>query len=159
MEKIFFNKDSKFSPYHLAKFIVDGIVYHSIVQYITSYKCRLFDDISLYDKVMKTQNPFEIEMLYTKIKNVDDKKWEEVQDELMFEANDAKYCQNKELRQDLLDTNNSELIYLSDSIHWGIGNNPEIINASRDTWGKNVLGVILMDLRKTFEYMARRDSL
>lgn len=65
--------------------------------------------------------------------------WEEVKDDVMRQAVLAKFTQHPDLRELLLSTGNAELV--EDAAHddyWGCG---------KDGSGKNMLGIILMEVR------------
>jgi len=68
------------------------------------------------------------------------KDWEEVKNEIMYEALTAKFSQSKELKSILLATGNAILIEDSPKdYYWGCG---------KDNTGKNMLGRLLMKIRK-----------
>ena len=65
--------------------------------------------------------------------------WEEVKDNVMRKAVYAKFSQNIELKNILLDTDSEYIVEnTSNDYYWGCG-----INGS----GKNMLGIILMEIR------------
>lgn len=68
------------------------------------------------------------------------KNWESVKNDIMSKALYAKFTQYQELREALLNTNNAKIIEhtINDS-YWGDGG---------DGNGKNMLGLLLMELRK-----------
>lgn len=66
--------------------------------------------------------------------------WEQVKDDVMRKAVLAKFTQNEEIRDILLSTGKEILIEkTSDDYYWGCGKNGS---------GKNMLGVILMEVRE-----------
>lgn len=70
----------------------------------------------------------------------------------MLQANQAKFSQNKELKEFLLNTENKVLVEASpQDMIWGIGleqNNSDAENPAK--WrGLNLLGFTLMEVRKT----------
>jgi hypothetical protein len=68
------------------------------------------------------------------------KDWEEVKDDIMREAVRAKFTQNKELKQILLETGDAILIeHTANDNYWADGG---------DGSGKNMLGKLLMELRE-----------
>jgi ribA/ribD-fused uncharacterized protein len=65
--------------------------------------------------------------------------WEEIKEEVMYEALILKFKQNKIIEDKLIATGDEELVYnCSEDFYWGIG----------DGTGKNRLGALLMQLRK-----------
>lgn len=68
------------------------------------------------------------------------KDWEEVKDELMLEALRAKFTQHKDLKEILLDTGDAILVeHTKNDFYWADGG---------DGSGKNMLGILLMQLRE-----------
>ncbi len=73
------------------------------------------------------------------------KDWEEVKEEIMLIGLRAKFSQNEEIREKLLDTEEAVLIENSPyDYYWGIG---------ADGSGKNRLGVLLMQVRNELEQL------
>ena len=65
--------------------------------------------------------------------------WEEVKDDVMRKAVYAKFSQNIELKNILLDTDSEYIVEnTSNDYYWGCGTNGS---------GKNMLGIILMEIR------------
>lgn len=65
--------------------------------------------------------------------------WEEVKDDVMRKAVYAKFYQNIELKNILLDTDSEYIVEnTSNDYYWGCGTNGS---------GKNMLGIILMEIR------------
>lgn len=65
--------------------------------------------------------------------------WEEVKDDVMRKAVYAKFSQNIELKKILLDTDSEYIVEnTSNDYYWGCGTNGS---------GKNMLGIILMEIR------------
>lgn len=65
--------------------------------------------------------------------------WETVKDDVMREAVLAKFRSHADIRKELLSTGNEELVEAtSNDYYWGCGTNGT---------GKNMLGIILMDVR------------
>jgi len=81
--------------------------------------------------------------------------WEEAKDQIMFELLTAKFTQNQELRQRLLDTGKSLLIEGNTwhDNYWGFCKCPVCALEEH----KNKLGVMLMEIRTAFD--ADRDPL
>lgn len=67
--------------------------------------------------------------------------WELVKDDIMRKAVLAKFSQNDEIKHILLSTNKETIIEkTSNDYYWGCG---------KDGSGKNMLGIILMEVRET----------
>ncbi|MDE6760716.1 MAG: NADAR family protein [Lachnospiraceae bacterium] len=68
--------------------------------------------------------------------------WEQVKDDIMRSAVYAKFTQNKEIRNILVSTGKKIIIEkTTNDYYWGCG---------KDGSGKNMLGIILMEVREAF---------
>jgi len=69
--------------------------------------------------------------------------WEEVKDKVMREALYAKFTQHPNLHEKMLATGNADIIeHTKNDSYWGDGG---------DGTGKNMLGVLLMELREELQ--------
>jgi ribA/ribD-fused uncharacterized protein len=100
--------------------------------------------------IMKATNPNMQKRLGRSVKNFDASHWEHICQQIVYDANYAKFNQNAHLKRTLLATRGTTLVEASpvDPI-WGIGlaeDDPRALN--RDTWlGQNLLGEILTRIR------------
>ncbi len=114
-------------------------------------KARLFGDVANEQKILAATRPKEQKALGRKVKPFDRGTWEKHRLDIVIRGNLAKFSQNPEMLQVLLDTGDRELVEASplDEI-WGVGmraDNPHIVDKSQ--WkGLNLLGVALMEVRK-----------
>lgn len=68
--------------------------------------------------------------------------WEQVKDDIMRKAVLAKFTQNEEIKNVLLSTGRETIVEnTSNDYYWGCG---------KDGSGKNMLGIILMEIREKF---------
>lgn len=66
--------------------------------------------------------------------------WDRIKDDVMRKVVYAKFSQNEDIKQILLNTDDEEIVEVtSDDYYWGCGTNGT---------GKNMLGVILMETRE-----------
>ena len=100
----------------------------------------------------KGKNPKTAKALGRKVKNYDDKVWDENRYQVMVYANMLKYSQNQELKEQLLNKefDGKHFVEASPYDHvWGVGlgeNNPLVDN--EDNWlGQNLLGKALDEVR------------
>jgi ribA/ribD-fused uncharacterized protein len=76
--------------------------------------------------------------------------WEQVKDDVMHEAVRQKFRTHKDIRQLLLDTGDEELVENAPGdYYWGSGANGS---------GKNMLGIILMEVRAELRHDHAEDS-
>ena len=138
------------SQWWSAKFIIKGITFSSTEQFMMAEKARLFNDLEIYNQILKCKSPVQFKQLGRKIKGFDEEVWKENRINIVYTGNLAKFKQNPELMGYLISTKKKIVVEASshDSI-WGIGldeNNEHIKNPLK--WkGLNLLGFILMQVR------------
>lgn len=142
---------SCFSQWLPALFQVDGIEYKNTEQYMMAQKAKLFGDDEIFQKILTTANPKEIKALGRLVKNYQESVWVEHRFEIVVKGNLAKFSQNQQLKQFLLNTKDRILVEASpvDKI-WGVGLAADDENAEKPLqWkGLNLLGFALMEVRK-----------
>ncbi len=142
--------DFIFSQWYDTPFLVDNIEYKTSEHWMMACKARLFNDMELFDKIIKSNKPGEAKELGRQIRNFDAAEWDNKKYEIVKDGNIHKFTQNKKLRDYLINTGERVLVEASpiDSI-WGIGldsNSNGIENPY--TWqGLNLLGFALMEVR------------
>ncbi|MDE6775961.1 MAG: NADAR family protein [Ruminococcus sp.] len=141
---------SCFSQWYDCKFTVDGVEYHTAEQYMMSQKALLFGDEKINTEIMKSGHPNQFKALGRRISGFNEEIWNNNKTAIVIKGNYAKFSQNQELKEFLLNTGNRILVEASpyDKI-WGIGmsaNNSGIENPN--CWnGENLLGFCLMEVR------------
>jgi len=116
-------------------------------------KQQSFDhvNVSLEMIILETDDPEKIKKLGREVSNFDPKVWEEKRYQIMRDGLHAKFSQNRDLKQSLLDSGNANLVYASpDDSVWGIGlNEIDAKSIPSDSWpGQNLLGISLMGVRE-----------
>ena len=141
------------SNWYRRKFVIDDFEYLHVEQYMMSRKAKLFHDAASYTAILRETDPQECKRLGKGVKPFDPLQWNQVKYEIVKTGNRAKYEQNPDLKQKLLDTGNAVLAEASprDRI-WGIALDAATAACTNPfTWpGKNLLGRILMELRDEF---------
>ena len=144
-----------FSNWIHSEFIYAGIQYTCAEQYMMAQKVALGQRYDLQQEIMKTRDPAKIKALggqdyfpeFVDIKPI----WERNCRHIVKRGVKAKFQQNPDILQELLDTGNALLCECAgqDRI-WGIG-----INLQNPDWkdvnnwnGSNYLGIILMEVRE-----------
>ncbi|MHC9088403.1 NADAR family protein [Tenacibaculum sp. IMCC1] len=149
------NKDgsvgkSCFSQWWKASFEIDGITYPTAEHYMMASKAKVFNDEETLQEILSVSTPHQVKKLGRKVKNFSPKAWDQHKFEIVVKANHAKFSQNKDLKEFLLNTKDRIIVEASpvDSI-WGIGmaaDNPNVTNP--ELWkGHNLLGYALMEVR------------
>ncbi len=130
-------------------FIINDIKYKNAEQYMMAKKALLFCDKEIFNKIMNISDPHSVKKLGRKIKNFNEKVWNQNCENYVYEANMAKFSQNEDLKEFILSTTGL-LVEASpyDKI-WGIGlsaSDKRALNV--ETWkGLNKLGYILTKVR------------
>lgn len=146
----FYGKDSPFSNFHPAKFVLDGVLYNCSEQYMMYQKPMLFQDEEVAHKILWATDPLTMKIQGRKVRGFDDNVWTTQCVEIVTRGVKAKFKQNPHLEKALIDTLPRILAEATPrSPLWGIGldlSDPLINN--RNTWrGKNWLGYLLTDVR------------
>lgn len=119
-------------------------------QYMMYQKSCIFHDMEAAAAILKETVPAKIKELGRKVKNFDEKVWEEARFRIVTKACYLKFSQNIELEKLLIQTQGYELVEASplDRI-WGIGiDRTTAEKGGREKWkGLNLLGKALMVVR------------
>lgn len=114
---------------------IDGNIWKTSEHYFQAMK---FAGTSAEEKIRNASSPTIAKKLGRKYKLRSD--WEQIKDNIMYKVVLAKFSQNENIRRVLLNTNNATLIeHTANDSYWGDGG---------DGTGKNMLGKILMKVRK-----------
>ncbi len=118
-------------------------------QYMMFRKAKLFKDEETAQEILKTSLPKDVKLLGRKVRNFDEEKWNKIKYKIVKDGNLLKFKSNKFLRDSLLSTKEMQLIEASpyDKI-WGIGFNKYDAEKNKDSWGENLLGKALMEVRE-----------
>jgi ribA/ribD-fused uncharacterized protein len=142
-DKYVFFWNGIYSQWYRAQMEIDGIVYNSCEQYMMHQKALVFGDTEIADEIMKENNPREQKKFGRMIKNFDKVTWDSCCLGIVYRGNLAKFTQNTELGEQLLETGNRILVEASplDKI-WGIGMAEEDLGIEDPSnWkGLNLLG-------------------
>lgn len=111
----------------------DGIQYKNSEAAFQAQKCENFEDRKAFSQL----NASEAKLKGRRVKLRSD--WESVKIDLMTKIVEAKFTQNKELAQKLIDTGSE---YLEEGNHWG-----DKVWGTVNGVGQNNLGKILMQVR------------
>lgn len=138
------------SNWYKSNFIVNGIEFTSMEQYMMYMKAMTFKDKEIAEKILKTEDVSQIKALGREVHNYNDTVWNGVRQLIVYKGLLEKFSQNSELRKELKDTNDSILAEcaVKDRI-WGIGlsmTDNDRFNMGK--WkGQNLLGFALMQVR------------
>lgn len=138
------------SNWYLANFIVDGIEYSSMEQYMMHQKALMFIDNNIAEQIMNTTNVGKIKALGRSILNYNDTMWNGVRQVIVYKGLLEKFRQNSKLREQLLSTGNDILAECAvQDVIWGIGlSMSDSKRYEMESWrGQNLLGFSLMLVR------------
>lgn len=144
----FYGKNSPYSNFYYVEFEYKGYKVTSSEQAFMLEKALMFDK-SMVERILSTTNAAEIKKLGRKVKNFDEKKWNEVRYDIMVDILCAKFS-TEPLKTELLNTVIEFIVEASptDKI-WGAGlalGDPRL-NYAKYYPGRNLLGHALMDAR------------
>ena len=154
MDAVFFHKPDEsygfLSNWYPSPFEIDGMKFSCAEQYLMYRKCIIFGDEETAQKVMKTDDPASQQAIGRKAKGYVHNVWAGMRQMVAFKALLAKFSQNKDLRQKLLDTGDAFLVECaaSDKV-WACGlrlNDEKRFDTANWT-GQNILGFTLMQVR------------
>jgi ribA/ribD-fused uncharacterized protein len=154
----FYKTRHPFSQWYSCEFVIDGIVFNTAEQFMMYSKAMLFDNKSIAEKILKTNDPRQQKELGRNVLNFDSEVWNNNAFEIVYKGNYAKFSQNENLKKFLLDTENKSLVEASSSdIIWGIGLSETDINRfDRVKWkGTNWLGEALICVREDIKITCR----
>lgn len=138
------------SQFFKAHFEIDGKSYLCCEQFMMAEKARVFGDAETQQAILAAKSPREHKSLGRKVRGFDPGVWNTVCRGIVYTGNLAKYAQNTDLRELLLNTGSRTIVEASpeDRI-WGIGlaqDDPRAQNQQQ--WqGTNWLGIALMQVR------------
>ena len=149
----FHNPDEDYgflSNWYLSNFVLDGINFSSMEQYMMYMKATLFDDTNIASQIMETSDVGKIKALGRSVSNYNDIIWNGMRQPIIFKGLMEKFKQNENLKTELLKTGDAILAEcaVQDQI-WGIGLSMKDPNKNDMTrWrGTNLLGFSLMVVR------------
>ncbi|XP_072018965.1 N-glycosidase YbiA-like [Amphiura filiformis] len=148
----FYTTASPFSQFYPVSFKVDDVQYSCAEQFMMHQKAVLFNDEEHAELILQAHKPGQMKAFGRKVRNFDEKIWNENREKIVKKGNLGKFSQNADIKKTLLATKGTTLVEASprDRI-WGIGlsvNNPAAEN--KEMWkGSNLLGYIITDVRDT----------
>ncbi len=138
------------SNWYLSNFVIDGVLFSSMEQYMMYKKAMYFDDEKVAREILETKDVAKIKALGRQVSNYNDSIWNGMRQIIIYEGLIAKFTQNEILKEQLKSTGDAILAEcaVQDKI-WGIGLSMKDSNRlDIDKWkGQNLLGYALMLVR------------
>ena len=138
------------SNWYISKFEVAGRVFSSMEQFMMYQKAICFGDESVAEQILKTDDVARIKELGRMVSGYNENIWNGMRQLIVYEGLVAKFSQNEELKERLLQTGDALLVECA--VHdrlWGIGlSMKDERRFDISQWrGKNLLGYALMMVR------------
>ncbi|KAK7611079.1 hypothetical protein BKA81DRAFT_223971 [Phyllosticta paracitricarpa] len=139
------------SQWYERTFVVDGTPYKCAEMWMMAQKSACFGDEPSRRAILRAPTPRKQKSLGRKVANFDFEVWEQRKYDVVVQGNMHKFGQAPDLRRQLLETGERELVEASrfDSV-WGIGFDAATATGNREWWGENLLGKALMEVRMRF---------
>lgn len=126
-----------FSNFSAHKILLKDKIWKTTEHYFQAQK---FAGTSHEEELRLADSPMQIAKMGRDRKRPLRKDWEEVKDEIMLDALQAKFTQHKDLKEILLGTGDAILVeHTKNDFYWADGG---------DGSGKNMLGILLMQVRE-----------
>jgi ribA/ribD-fused uncharacterized protein len=152
---LFYGNKEIYSNFYPAAFEIDGKAFPTSEHYFMYVKAMTFDPNGevTYER-LAAASPKEAKAQGRQVRFYSESRWNAMCENVMYKACLAKFSQNPELKQQILETGDAIIVECSPRDRkWGIGmgkNNPDATNP--DKWrGRNLLGKTLMRVRKTLQ--------
>ena len=110
------------SNWYISKFEVAGRVFSSMEQFMMYQKAICFGDESVAEQILKTDDVARIKELGRMVSGYNENIWNGMRQLIVYEGLVAKFSQNEELKERLLQTGDALLVECA--VHdriWGIG--------------------------------------
>lgn len=155
MDAVFFHKPEEpngyLSNWYASPFELDGIRFSSAEQYIMYRKCMAFGDKTSAQSILTTDDTEKQQAIGRKASGYIGSVWAGMRQMVAYRGLMAKFSQNEDLKQKLLDTGDAWLVECagSDKV-WACGirlYDDKRFDASNWT-GDNILGFTLMEVRR-----------
>lgn len=141
-----------YSNWYLSEFVVDGIQYSSMEQYMMRQKALVFQDREVARQILNTSDVARIKALGRAVRNYNDIVWAGLRQLVVYKGLLAKFSQNPGLKNALLSTGDQVMAEcaVKDTI-WGIGlSMRDERRFDMAQWrGQNLLGFSLMEVRSS----------
>lgn len=151
---LFFDKTDPLSNWYMSDFVVKGITFNCVEQFMMFCKAKLFKDEITADKILRAKTPKEHKALGRQVAGYVESIWVDRREKIVVHGTYAKFSQNAEIKSILLSTAGTMLVEASPFDHiWGIklaASDPRALDPSK--WqGLNLLGKCLTVTRGLLE--------
>lgn len=147
---VFFGRASPLSNHHPSPFQLEGHSFSTMEQFLAWKRATISGKKGLINRALSSTNPVVCKGILNELRNDNVPKWEEALDSVVIGGLTAKFEQNMELAQFLIDTHPKTLGEASLNKRWGIGlplYSPDVFDTSKWVVGGNLLGNKLSQVR------------
>lgn len=155
VDAIYFHKPEEpngyLSNWYQSPFILGGIHYSSVEQYIMYQKCKIFGDDDSANAILSTNDPETQQAIGKKASGFIQNVWLGMRQVVAMQGLYAKFAQNDDLKEKLLSTGNAVLVECAKTDrNWacGISLYDDDHRYASKWLGENILGFALMEVRK-----------
>ena len=117
----FHGEHSPYSNFYYNPFVLNNTKYANAEQWIQHQKSLLFNDNDTANKILETDNPYEIKQLSRNITGFDKDTWRSKGYDICYKGVEAKFKQNESLFSMLKSTGSKRLIEATTDRLWGTG--------------------------------------
>jgi len=145
---VFFWK-SWLSNWQRSPFVIDGVTYNCVEQYMMAEKARLFADSATESAILNADSPREQKALGRRVRGYDEALWVAVRRDVVLRATLEKYRQNPDLKVKLLAEEGTFVEASPEDPIWGIGMSMNEAGVENPiNWrGQNLLGQVITEAR------------
>ena len=112
---------SIYSNFHPTRFVIDGVSYVSMEQYLQSSKASMANDDFNHRRILLTKSLYKAKRYGHLVKGLDTNKWNSKVSDIAYRGLKAKFTQNPSLLQLLLSTGNCLIAESTMDRFWGTG--------------------------------------
>lgn len=138
------------SNWFKSNFMIDGNTFNCVEQYMMYKKAMLFNDSAVANDILAETKPNKMKSYGRRVKNFDNKVWNNEKYNIVLDGVRAKFMQDNELREQMKSLKSCDYFVECspyDDI-WGVKlriGDPKVLNP--DTWnGENLLGKALKEV-------------
>jgi ribA/ribD-fused uncharacterized protein len=146
------------SNWEPSPFLVDGIQYNCVEQFMMAEKAKLFGDEEVRTKILASPYPKAQKEFGRKVRGFDKVRWDEAAYKIVVEGSIHKYLQNSKLQKLLLATTETFVEASPEDSIWGIGMllTEEGVEDPKNWRGTNLLGRAITEARTYVRRHANR---
>lgn len=147
---VFFTRYSPLSNHHPSNFQIGDQYFVCVEQFLALRRAQLARDESLIQAALQKQDPADHKVILNTLRDDQPHTWREKAEEYILQATRAKFKQNEDLADFLIETHPLEIGEASRNTVWGIGmtlDSTDVFDISKWVPGGNLLGKTLVKVR------------